>query len=419
MQEQTRLQAAIQVVTTALGDGVAAIADVHGAIARKPFAALRVPPVVRDVAEGVRVLHDGVTALVYNGVRAAVAVAGGAARYAARLAASGDAEPRPGSAADLAITALNGFAGDRLAHAGNPLATTMTLRRRGRTIPVARASLAQAFPAASPRVALFVHGLACNETFWQLHAERYYGKRDTSYGSRLEHDLGYTALYVRYNSGLHISDNGRRLAQLIEQVVAEWPVAVDEVVVVGHSMGGLVARSACHYGHEAGLDFIPRVRHLFFLGSPHHGAPLEKAANVAGWLLGRLDVTRPFAAMLNRRSAGVKDLRFGALRDEDWRGVDLDALLAGRTGGVPFLPGANHYFIAATVTRDRRHPLGIAVGDLLVRAASASGSRYLRPIRFPLRHGQHFGAMNHFELLNHPDVYAQMHRWLSAAPGRA
>ena len=196
-------------------------------------------------------------------------------------------------------------------------------------------------------------------------------------------------------------------------------MTVDELVVVGHSMGGLVARSACHYGHEAGFDFIPRVRHVFFLGSPHLGAPLEKAANVAAWLLGLLDVTRPIADVLNGRSVGVKDLRFGSLRDEDWRGADLDALLAGRTGDVPLLAAATHYFIAATVTRDRRHPLGVAVGDLLVRESSAFGRGRLRHNRFPLEHGRHFGAMNHLELLNHPHVYEQMRRWLASTPSRA
>jgi hypothetical protein len=132
-------------------------------------------------------------------------------------------------------------------------------------------------------------------------------------------------------------------------------------------------------------------------------------------MLDRVDVTRPLAAVLNARSVGIKDLRFGSLLDEHWRGVDLDALLANRGGDVPLLDGAAHYFVGATVTRDRAHPMGVAIGDLLVREASALG-RSSRRIRFPLENGHHFGAMNHLELLNHPDVYDQLHRWLD---GRA
>src|SRR5262249_4856831 len=154
-------------------------------------------------------------------------------------------------------------------------------------------------------------------------------------------------------------------ARLLERIIVAWPVPVEELVLVGHSMGGLVIRSATHYGAQ--LDWVRRVRHLFFLGSPHLGAPLEKAANVTGWLLGLCDITQPFAALLNRRSGGIKDLRFGSLRDEDWQGLAPDVLLVNRTVNVPLLEGAAHYVITATVTRDRRHPLGVAVGDLLVR----------------------------------------------------
>jgi pimeloyl-ACP methyl ester carboxylesterase len=411
MREQTRLQGAIDVATAALGDGLATIEGVHTAIARKPFAALRLAPAVGGVSKTVRLVHDSITSLVYGGIRTAIAVTGGAVRLAAPLMAPEDAEPQPGSLSDLAVAALNGFAGERLERERNPLANPMSLRHAGRTVPLHHQALAATFPTASRRVAVFVHGLASNETFWRLHAQRHYGNRHTTYGSRLAADLGYTPLYVRYNSGLHISDNGRRLVRLLERVVAAWPVPVEELVLVGHSMGGLVIRSATYYG--ARLDWAQRVRHLFYLGSPHLGAPLEKATNVTTWLLGLTDITRPFAAALNRRSVGIKDLRFGALRDEDWQGIDLDALLANRGSDVPLLHGVAHYCIAATVTRDPAHPAGVAVGDLLVREASAFGRGRRRHIQFPLENGRHFGPMNHLELLNHPDVYEQMRRWLA------
>jgi hypothetical protein len=417
MHKQTRLHGVIDAATAALDGGLATLQGVHTAIARKPFAPLRLAPGVAEVSEVVRVIHDGITSLVYRGLHTAIAVAGGAARRAARVAAKGDEDLRPGSPADLAIAALNGFAGDRLAHTGNPLATIMGLRHRGRNVALERGALAATFRKASPRLAVFVHGLACNESLWRLHAERHYGNRHTTYGSRLQTDLGYTPLYVRYNSGLHVSDNGRQLAQLLDRVVTAWPVPVDELAVVGHSMGGLVSRSGCLYAQEAAHDWVRLVRHVVFLGSPHLGAPLEKAANVAAWLLGRSDITRPFADALNARSLGVKDLRFGSLRDEDWQGVDLDALLVNHTGQVPLLEGAAHYFVAATVTRDPRHPLGVAIGDLLVREASAYGRGRVRRTQFSLNNGRHFGPMHHFDLLNHPDVYEQMRRWLAGRAG--
>ena len=130
-----------------------------------------------------------------------------------------------------------------------------------------------------------------------------------SYGSRLHDDLGYTPVYVRYNSGLHVSDNGRRLSEVLDHVIGGWPVDVEEIVLIGHSMGGLVARSACHYGESGGHRFTDAVRHVFCLGSPHLGADLEKGANALAWAFAKLPETRAFATFLNARSAGIKDLR--------------------------------------------------------------------------------------------------------------
>jgi pimeloyl-ACP methyl ester carboxylesterase len=411
--ERTRLQGAVAAVAAVLDDGVTTIASVHRAVARKPFAALRLAPGVAGVAEHVRMVHDGITSMVYGGLRAAVAAITAAAEVAATFVPVNDEEAHPGSRAEMAVAALNGFAGDRLARSGNPLAVSIELRHRGQRLPIERARLVQAFPNAAGRLALFVHGLACNEGMWSLHAERHYGSPETTYGSLLEADLGHTPLYVRYNTGLHIAHNGRALAQLLDQIVSAWPVTVEEIVLIGHSMGGLVTRSACHHGREANLDWTGRVRHVVFLGSPHRGAPLEKGANIAAWCLGLTDVTRPFAVALNRRSAGIKDLRFGSLCEEDWERTDLDALLSGRTSDIPLLDGARHYFVAATVTNDRRHPFGVAIGDLLVREASASGRSRTRRTQFPLEHARHFGALHHLDLLNHPDVYRQLRQWLA------
>jgi pimeloyl-ACP methyl ester carboxylesterase len=232
----------------------------------------------------------------------------------------------------------------------------------------------------------------------------------------LRRDHGYTPLYIRYNSGLHISDNGRRLSGLLDRVVGEWPIEVEEIALIGHSMGGLVARSACHYGEAEGGSWTQLVRHVFCLGTPHLGAPLEKTANVAGWALGRLPETRPLAALVNGRSAGIKDLRFGSCVEEEWCECDPDELLRDRCREVPFLHHAAYYFIGATVTSTPEHPLGYMVGDLLVRFPSSAGNGRRRRIPFEVDNGRHLGGLNHFQLLSHPAVYAELRRWLTGTP---
>lgn len=404
----TPLAGAVEVASTALDHGLRTVAGVHRAAARKPFAVLRRVPALGAASALAQAIHDGVAGVVYAGLGGGLKLIGGTARIAAAVAGV-EAEPRAGSLGDAALSALNGFAGDHLARFGNPLATAMSLRHGGRPLALRRAAFAAAHPTASTRVVLFVHGLACNETFWHAGGERPGRRPRVDYGARLERELGCTALYLRYNSGLPIADNGRQLSRLLEALVAEWPVPIAELVLVGHSMGGLVLRSAAHHG--AGAGWTSRVRHAFYLGTPHRGAPLEKAANVAAWLLGRSEVTRPIAALLGGRSRGIKDLRFGALRDEDWGAGGVDALLDDRTADLPLLAGATHHFIAATVTRSRWHPLGFAIGDLLVRPNSAAGRIAHRGV--PLARAHHLAATHHLALVDHPAVFDHLRQALA------
>src|SRR5205085_856326 len=229
----------------------------------------------------------------------------------------------------FAIGALNGAFGDRLAERNSALVCPMSRRVRGRAVPPARSALERAYPDAGPRIAVVRHGLCETEAAWRLGAARH-----TPYGDRLKSDLGYTPLYVRYNTGRHISENGRDLSDLMSDLVEQWPVDVAEIALIGHSMGGLLARSATHYG--AGHEWTTRVRHVFTLGTPHRGAPLEVAAFAACAALRQLPETRPMAEALNQRSAGIKDLGRGYLVDEDWRDHDPEAFLH-RTGHeLPF-----------------------------------------------------------------------------------
>jgi triacylglycerol esterase/lipase EstA (alpha/beta hydrolase family) len=271
-----------------------------------------------------------------------------------------------------------------------------------------RAALATAFPNAGPRIAVFLHGLCETEDAWELGAARH-----VPYGYRLEAELGYTPLYVRYNSGRHISENGRELAELLGRLLEAWPVEVSEVALIGHSMGGLVSRSACHYGASA--DWVTNVRHVFTLCAPHRGAPLEQATNVASAALAALPETRGFANALNLRSAGIKDLRYGYLLDEDWSGQDPDTFLRNTGREIPFLETANHYFVCATLSRESHTMSARVIGDLLVlnQSAWAHGRRGER-LRFPVEHYRHVGGASHFAVLNHPAIYDQIRCWLTA-----
>jgi pimeloyl-ACP methyl ester carboxylesterase len=361
------------------------------------------------------VAHDTIATGTYALVRGGAGVAARGAGIAV-AAARGDTGRPLGSTprGGLAQAALGGIMGDALVGNERPLAVEMAFRHRGEDVHPDR--VAEVMGAPTGRLAIFVHGLCEDENAWSLFRDANGGE---TYGSRLGSELGYTPLWLRFNTGLHISDNGRRLSDLLAELVAVWPVPVQEITLVGHSLGGLVSRSACHQGEAAQEPWAGAVRHVFHLGTPHLGAPLEQAVNAAGWAMNKVGETRPIARFLELRSVGIKDLRYGAIVDEDWRDADPDCLLDDRCSDVPLLASANHYVISGQLAG----PLGEIVGDLLVRQASAAGQGPARRIPFEVDNVGHLPGLNHFQLLNHPNVYERMRAWLGPkalpAPARA
>ena len=388
-----------------LSDFAGAIRETHLGIAGRVFRA------VGSGARPVQRIHDALTVGAYATVGASVSLAGRAADVAIAWRAVGEEvelSSTPSGAAVIAV--LNGLVGDRLERDRSGLHQPVSVRVGGRRVGLDRSSLRDAFPSATGRLVVFLHGLMGTEFLWSRGART----PAETYGGRLAGELGVTPLELRYNSGLHISENGRMVASLLDEVVRCWPTTVEELVVVGHSMGGLVARSACLQGSERGEQWVLRVGHVISLGTPHLGAPLEQGAHVAAAALSLLPETRMLSGFLRRRSAGIRDLRHGSLVDEDWRGRDPDALETIACREVPLLPWATHCFISATLTRDARHPLGRLLGDSLVLVPSATGQGRTRRLLIASEHTHHVGGAHHFALLNHPGVYERMLEWLAA-----
>ena len=324
-----------------------------------------------------------------------------------------DATRRATTLADAALGAVNGVVGDALAARTNGLALDMSLRAGDQYLTLTPEGLRDAVPEPSSTLVVFVHGLCATEWSWCLGAEAYHGDPGANFGTLLARDLGVTPLFLRYNSGRHVSENGRDLAALLDALVAHWPVPVKRVALVGHSMGGLVIRSACHLADADRRPWRERLTHVACLASPHRGAALEKLGNVLGGVLEAIDLpgTRIPGRILQGRSAGIKDLRYGYIRDEDWAGFDPDALLEDRSGPLALLDDVAYCFVSATVTRDPEHPVGALLGDLLVRGPSASPEALTRRA-FALDTGR-YGAVLHHQVQCHPDVYAQLRAFLA------
>lgn len=319
--------------------------------------------------------------------------------------------PHRSSAETRMAAALNGAFGDHLEATGNPLATPMSLMTPHQPLALEREALTAALPLASPHLVVMVHGLSLSELSWRRNGT-------PCVGSRLQQELGVTPLYLRYNTGRHISTNGQELAALLEQLCQAWPVPVESLSLIGHSMGGLVIRSACWYAEQAQRAWLPQLHRVICLGTPHHGSVVEKAGHAFDLLMQKMPYTEPLA-LGRQRSVGIKDLRHGNLLDEDWQDHDPDQAGPDTRRIVPLLPGVDYYFAAATLGRHRHDPLGLVMGDLLVRLDSATGLHRddLKKLHIKPENCRVFHEKNHFDLLDDKRVHRQIIDWFSDRGG--
>ncbi len=370
-----------------LGGGVALAAErivkpvegMHHAISRPWFRALG--PLGRPV----RLMHDAISGIVYTSIR------GGAAAIGVSLAARvSDSSPT----ADTARAVVNGFWGDALGRYASLMGTEMAIRdRNGEPVRMGPAPVA-ALPDPTGRLVVLVHGLIKTERCWQV--------RDNRPGllEALDRHPTVTPLSVRYNTGLPVAANGAHLASLIEAVRQDWPVPVESIALVGHSMGGLVTLETCAAARRADHSWIDSVTDVVTIGSPHRGAPLESLVRVAARALTITAQTRPLADFLESRSRGIKDLGpgiggFGAEHE-------LEAVAAS--------PIRTH-FVAGVVTSNPGNPFGALVGDLMVRPSSTTPRR-LNPTNVVV-----LGGVHHFDLLHEPAVIERVIQWLVPLSG--
>ncbi|KAF0249660.1 MAG: PGAP1-like protein, partial [bacterium] len=325
------------------------------------------------------------------------------------LESAEDAKPgTPQREAVLAI--LNGIMGDHLVATSNPLATPMTLRYGGKVL---NWHTPPPMPEATGKVLLLVHGLCMNDLQWHTQHKG----QVVNHSQVLASVLGYTPVYLRYNSGLHTSQNGRELSIHLEQLVTQWPTPIEELTIIAHSMGGLLTRSAFHYAKQQDLGWPGYLKSIVFLGTPHHGAPLERAGNWLNTILGSTRYSAPLTKLGKLRSAGITDLRYGNVLDEDWLGHDRFHCKPDNRQLVPLPERIACYTVAATITETRSMMADRLIGDGLVPLHSALGQHddVRRNLVFAKTAQWIAYRINHMELLSSPDVTRQLVQWLIPA----
>jgi pimeloyl-ACP methyl ester carboxylesterase len=395
------LQAAVRLATQAT-TGVIGIAEgVHQSVRRK----LGLPAGIENDRTG------GLTGQIYRGIRGVTELVGhgldGALATLLPLLDDPSTHPEPSPGREAVLAALNGVMGDRLLTQDNPLAQRMELRLAGQALPMDRpAPLRERLAGVSPHLLLLAHGLCMNDTQWQRNGH--------DHGAFLAQAIGCTPVYVRYNSGLHTSINGRELAGQLERLVAQWP-ALESITVLGHSMGGLLARAAVFYGRQMGHRWPTQLQHLVFLGTPHHGAPLERAGHGVDVLLAASPFTMPFTRLGMLRSAGITDLRHGHVLDDDWQGRGRFDSPHDHRVPLPLPEGVACFTVAATLAPQRGLLADRLTGDGLVPLRSALGQHdeAARRLVFARDSQRTVYRTGHLELLSSLEVAQQLVHWLA------
>jgi len=396
------LRGAARLTTDAVAGLTSLVEAMHARIASPP----RLPGFGAPAPEDERT--RGLTGLVYETVRGVTRVVGGSAEallgwLAPALIASDPRQP-PHAEREAVVAALNGVLGDHLAASDNPLAIPMAFRQSGRPLTLERLALRARLPGATPKLLVLLHGLCMNDLQWQ--------RAGHDHGEALARELGYTPVYLNYNSGLSVSTNGRILAPLMERLYDAWPVPIERLVMIGHSMGGLVARSAIEHGaliQRGGLRWPARVNDLVCLGTPHQGAPLERAGHGVDLLLSAAPYAAPLARLGKMRSAGINDLRLGNVvsgpAGDDGTHQCRQVSLPERT---------RCFAIAASLGPAAGSLKAKLLGDGLVPVASALGQHREsdRRLDFAADRQAVVHDTSHLDLLSSAEVYSLVRRWL-------
>lgn len=360
------------------------------------------PPIGRGRGERT----GGISGLVYRSIRGINRGVGVTLDVALRRLPAVPALTRTSGKADSLIAILNGVLGDHLAAQANPLAINMQFRRDGKALPTDKTALRERLPDVGDRLLVLVHGLCMDDRGWTRDGH--------DHGQALARDRGHTPVYLRYNSGRHIADNGREFAEQLDRLVDAWPVPIREIVLLGHSMGGLVSRSACHWAEQHGQSWRSRLSALICLGTPHLGAPLERAGHWVSSVAALSPYATPFTRLAAIRSVGIRDLRDGSILPAAM--TNDDAQPHRRAHRLEPLPeDVRCLLIAASRQKSSGSGARRPIGDGLVSVNSALGWHRDPSKRFDLvpEARQTCHATNHLGLLSSKDVYHRLRQWLA------
>lgn len=306
---------------------------------------------------------------------------------------------------EVLLSVLNGVIGDYLEEKENPLKIEMQFRFQSKAIEITAESLKETYPKINGKILLMIHGSCMSDIQWI--------RKNHNHGKILSKELEKTPIYLNYNSGKHISTNGKDLNKNLQKLVENWPVPVEEIVIIAHSMGGLLTRSALYYADQNQNNWTKHLKKVAFLGTPHHGSHVERIGNYVDLILESVPYLKPFARLGKIRSAGVTDLRYGNLVDEDWQDNGRFERKGDQRKHIQLSNKIEFYAVAAVIGKETAGSTRI-FGDNLVDVKSALGQhkKTEKNLHFKEQNTLIVYENNHLDLLSTPEILKKLKTWL-------
>jgi hypothetical protein len=389
----------IQGLSRIISDATIGVTDLVQAVHKKVVH----PPFLPSTP--VQYLITQVAGITYNGIRTGTKLVQQGLDKLLEQVPSNITENDVSSKRERGLAILNGLVGDYLAEQDNSLAIPMQLRILGKSIY--QKGIQETHSNSNGKILLLIHGSCKSDLHWSANGH--------NHGEALAKELGMTLVSLNYNSGLHVSTNGKELDLLMSEFVEQWIIPIKSIFILSHSMGGLVARSAIHEAKSNKQKWVTCLQKVAFLGTPHHGAPLERIGSYVHLLLKKIPYVKPFARLAKIRSAGVTDLRYGNVVDSDWEGLDRFRSHQDNRKHIPFPKDIEFYNVAATIGKEGSNWKSKLLGDGLVQVDSALGRHEVKSK--DLSHDSNDSVVlfqcSHEGLLHKPEVTKYLKNWFS------
>lgn len=340
---------------------------------------------------------SGISGLVYKTIRSTSKTVGTSFDLSMQAVAPFlDDSTQSSPTRDVFLSVINGVYGDKLVEQNNALAIDMRFIFDKQPLQFNKAESPLKLQVQSPgsdKIMLFIHGLCMSHYGWEVN--------DKNQSEQLAKVLGFTPVYLHYNTGKSIASNGEMLAQQLEMLIEQWPTSITDLSLVGHSMGGLVARSAHFYGTQYHKKWLAKTTSIISIGTPHNGAMLEKGGAVIDALLTLSPYAVPFTRLTGIRSQGIEDLRHGKIS-------------ASQDAFIPIPDNVRFYALAGVLNKTPNKVAEQSIGDGLVTLNSAFGisKQASKTLAIPEHHKWLKYNLSHNAMLSDPDVFNAIANWL-------